>query len=160
MGPNFNGRMRLLHGQGTQSGGRRTRFLHGPGTHIHRGLCRDSRRAGALCAVKTAISEIAKRLLRPHRIHTRAAGSILIERPRPRRVPGLRGGKSHRPGTSLMKPGALRPVMAVLGVPFLDAVRRTCLEGLLGRAPMSARPPAGPLEGPRREHKAANLFSH
>ena len=50
--------------------------------------------------------------------------------------------------------------MAVLGVPFLGAVRRTCLEGLLGRAPMSARPPAGPPEGPRREHKAANLFSH
>ena len=39
------------------------------------------------------------------------------------------------------------PCMAVLGAPFLDAVRRTCLEGLLGRAPMSARPPAGPLEG-------------
>ena len=74
-------------------------------------VARDSRRAGALCAVRTAIFEIAKRLLRPHRIHTRAAGSILIERPRPRRVPGLRGGKSHRPGTSLMKPGALRPVM-------------------------------------------------
>ena len=111
MGLNFNGWMRLLHGSGTQSGGRRTRFLHGPGTHVRRGLCRDPRRARALCAVKTAISEIAKRLLRPHRIHTRAAGSILIERPRPRRVPGLRGGKSHRPGTSLMKPGALRPVM-------------------------------------------------
>jgi hypothetical protein len=41
--------------------------------------------------------------------------------------------------------------MAGLGVPFLVAVRRTFLEGLLGRAPMSAMPPAGPPEGPRRD---------
>ena len=50
--------------------------------------------------------------------------------------------------------------MGVLSAPFLDAVRRTCLGGLIGRAPMSARPLVGPPEGPRREHKAANLFSH
>ena len=36
--------------------------------------------------------------------------------------------------------------MAVLGVPFLGAVRRTCLEGLLGRE-AAGRPPGGPPEG-------------